>query len=211
MITHPPALTGTHKVLPLPFAPGSLNGMSDRLITSHHDNNYAAAVNGLNHVEEELSRVTEDTPPFIVHGLRERELLFRNSKTLHENYFRNLGGNGKPGGLIETAIGEAYGSLGVWETTFKATGKSLGGGSGWVILGMEQETGALRTFWSGNHSQTLASTSLLLLMDMYEHAYQIDFGADFEKYIEVFFKNVNWDEVNRRYELAQRVTEIVRP
>jgi Fe-Mn family superoxide dismutase len=49
-----------------------------------------------------------------------------------------------------------------------------------------------------------------MIMDMYEHAYQIDFGADYEKYIEVFFKNVNWDEVNRRYELAQRATEILR-
>ena len=209
-MTHPRALSGSHKIVPLPFHPGSLNGISERLITSHHDHNYAAAVSSLNHVEAELARITEETAPFLVHGLGERELVFRNSKTLHEAYFKNLGGDGHASGMVETAISDTYGTIATWETTFKATGKSLGGGSGWVVLGQEYETGALRTFWSGNHSQTLASTAILMIMDMYEHAYQIDFGADYEKYIDVFFKNVNWDEVNRRYELAQRATEVLR-
>ena len=116
-MTHPRALSGTHKIVPLPFHAGSLNGISERLITSHHDNNYAAAVNGLNHVEEQLTRITEETPPFVVNGLRERELVFRNSKTLHENYFKNLGGDGRVSGLIETAISDTYGSEQIWETT----------------------------------------------------------------------------------------------
>jgi Fe-Mn family superoxide dismutase len=85
-----------------------------------------------------------------------------------------------------------------WEEHFRATGAGLGGGSGWVILALELETGALRTAWSGNHTQVLATSVPLLVMDMYEHAYQIDFGAAAAKYIDTFFVNVRWDEVNHR-------------
>src|SRR5204862_2149893 len=97
----PPALTGTHNVVPLPFKPTALNGISEKMIVSHHDNNYAGAVKNLNKVEQELARITADTPPFVVSGLRQSELTFRNSKTLHEAYFGNLGGDGKRSGAVE--------------------------------------------------------------------------------------------------------------
>src|SRR5689334_9156519 len=63
------SLAGTHEVAPLPFKPGALNGISEKLITSHHDNNYAGAVKNLNKVELQLSQLTSDTPPFVVAGL----------------------------------------------------------------------------------------------------------------------------------------------
>ena len=92
----------------------------------------------------------------------------------------------------------------------RATGMGLGGGSGWAILGLELDTGALRTFWSGNHTQVLAMSVPLLVMDMYEHSYQIDFGAGVARYIDAFFVNVNWEEVNRRFERARRASAIYR-
>ena len=205
-----PALTGKHEMVPLPFAPGSLNGLSERLITSHHENNYGGAVKNLNRVEQELAQLTADTPPFVVSALRERELTFRNSKSLHEAYFGNLGGNGKRSGAIEAALAGAYESSARWEQHMRATGTSLGGGSGWAILGLELDTGALRTFWSGNHTQVLATSVPLLVMDMYEHSYHIDFGAAAARYIDAFFTNVNWDEVNRRFERAQRMSAVYR-
>jgi Fe-Mn family superoxide dismutase len=197
-----PALAGTHVVVPLPFNPSSLNGISEKLITSHHDNNYAGAVKNLNNVEQDLALIKADTPPFVVGGLRTSELTFRNSKTLHEAYFGNLGGNGQRSGAIEKALADAYGASSRWEEQFRATGASLGGGSGWVILALELDTGGLRTSWSGNHTQTLATAVPLLVMDMYEHAYQMDYGAAAAKYIDAFFTNIKWDEVNRRYERA---------
>jgi superoxide dismutase, Fe-Mn family len=209
-MTTPLVLTGTHTMVPLPFSPSSLIGLSEQMISSHHENNYGAAVKSLNQVEKELSHTTLETPGYIVYGLRNRELTFRNSKTLHETYFGNLGGDGKCSGAIEKALSEAYGSLGGWEEHMRATGMSLGGGSGWAILNLELETGALRTVGSADHSQTLATSVPLLAMDMYEHAYQMDFGASVARYIDAFFTNVNWDEVNRRLERAQKASALFR-
>ena len=136
----------------------------------------------------------------MVGGLKERELTFTNSAILHEHYFGNLGGNGKPGGAVASALSDAFGGLGRWEELFRATGMSLGGGSGWTMLDLNFHTGDLRTYWSGNHTQALAFGQPLLVLDMYEHAYQMDYGAAAAKYVDAFMQNVNWDEVNRRYE-----------
>jgi Fe-Mn family superoxide dismutase len=210
IMTTPLALAGNHTMVPLPFAPGALEGLSEKLITSHHDNNYGAAVKGLNQVEHELARISVETPAFMVTGLRERELTFRNSMTLHEAYFGNLGGDGRRSGAIEKALAEAYGSTARWEEQMRVTGMALGGGSGWAILGLELETGMLRTFGSGHHTQTLALSLPLLVMDMYEHAYQMDFGANVGRYIDAFFANVNWDEVNARLERGRQACALLR-
>jgi superoxide dismutase, Fe-Mn family len=209
-VSNTAALAGKHEIVPLPFAPGSLNGLSERLITSHHENNYGGAVKNLNRVEQELAKINSDTAPFVVAALRERELTFRNSKNLHEAYFGNLGGNGKRSGPIEGALAAAYETSARWEQHLRATGMGLGGGSGWAILGLELDTGALRTVWSGNHTQVLATSVPLLVMDMYEHSYHIDFGAAVARYIDAFFVNVNWEEVNRRFERARRASAIYR-
>ncbi|HEX7478225.1 MAG TPA: Fe-Mn family superoxide dismutase [Polyangiales bacterium] len=209
-MTVPTALVADHTPVALPFAAGSLNGLSERMMTSHHENNYTGAVRNLNGVEKELARITKDTPPFVVAALRDRELTFRNSKALHEHYFANLGGDGRRAGAIETALGQAYGSSSHWEEHFRLTGLGLGGGSGWVTLCYELDTGALRTCASGNHTQVLATSLPLLVMDMYEHSYQMDFGAAAARYIDAFFANVKWDEVNRRFERAQRAAAALR-
>jgi Fe-Mn family superoxide dismutase len=206
----PAALSGGHVVVPLPFSAAKLKGLSERLITSHHDNNYAAAVRNLNRVEQDLAHMSGDMPPFMLAALRERELTFRNSKTLHEAYFANLGGDGRRSGRIEAALGSAYGSSARWEEHFRATGLGLGGGSGWVLLVLELDTHVLRIVSSTNHTQVLANALPLLVMDMYEHSYQMDFGASVARYIDAFFANVQWDEVNRRFERARRASALLR-
>lgn len=168
---------GRHAVKPLPFDPKKLRGLSERLIVSHHDNNYAGAIRSLNKVEEELALVTADTPGFIIGGLKEREL--------------------------------TCGSFARWEESFRATGMSLAGGSGWTILDFNFHAGDLRTYWSGNHTQALASGIPLLVMDMYEHAYHIDYGAAAAKYVDAFFQNINWEEVNRRLERARKAATVL--
>lgn len=206
-----PAYAGRHEVVPLPFNPTKLKGLSEKLIISHHQNNYAGAVMNLAKVEGELASVTKDTPAFVVGGLKERELTFTNSKVLHEHYFGNLGGDGAASGAIVDEVKATYGDWDRWEAEFRQTGAALGGGSGWVILDHNLHTGAIRTYWSGGHSQTAATGLPLLVMDMYEHAYQMDYGAAAAKYVDAFFLNVNWDAVNRRLSRARAASAALRP
>jgi superoxide dismutase, Fe-Mn family len=200
---------GKHAVVPLPFDPRKLVGISEKMIVSHHDNNYAAAVKNLNKVEEQLATIGKDTPGYVVSGLAERALTFSNSMILHTQYFGNLGGTGKVGGAVEKRLAAGYGGIARFEEHFRAVGASLGGGSGWTILDYNFFTGDLRTYWAGNHTQALASGFPLLVMDMYEHAYAIDYGAAAGKYIDAFFQNVNWDEVNRRLDRATKAAAIL--
>src|SRR5438094_6069787 len=99
--TPPPTAVGAHKIVELPFAPGKLKGISAAMITSHHDNNYAGAVKNLNKVEQEIAKITKDSPGYLVSSLRERDLTYTNSMILHEHYFGNLGGDGKLAGSID--------------------------------------------------------------------------------------------------------------
>ena len=195
---------GKHAVHPLPFDPRKLHGLSEKLLVSHHDNNYAGAVKNLNKVEEELGRADKDTPGFLLAGLKERELTFTNSMILHEHYFGNLGGAGKAGGAIGRALATQFGSLERWEESFRATAMSLAGGSGWAILDFNFHSGDLRTYFAGNHTQSIAFGQPLLVLDMFEHAYHLDFGAAAARYVDAFFANVQWDEVERRHERALR-------
>jgi Fe-Mn family superoxide dismutase len=206
--TPPPP--GKHQSVPLPFDPKKLKGLSERLLVSHHENNYGGALKNLNKVEVDLAQTTKDTPGYAVAGLRERELTFTNSVILHEHYFGNLGGNGKATGAVEKAIADAFGGFARWEELFRSTAMSLAGGSGWTTLDLNLHTGDLRTYWSGNHTQSLAFGAPLLVLDMYEHAFHIDYGAAAAKYVDAFFANVNWAEVNRRYERARKAALVLR-
>lgn len=195
---------GAHEGKPLPFDPAKLKGLSAAMLTSHHDNNYAGAVKNLNKVELELDKIDKDTPGFTVSGLRERELTYTNSVILHEHYFGNLGGDGKIAGAIDKRLTAQFGSAARWEELFRATAMSLGGGSGWVILDMNFHTGDLRIYGLSGHNQSPASGQPLLVLDMFEHAYAIDFGAAHAKYIDAFFGNVNWAETEKRLARADK-------
>lgn len=201
---------GKHQVVPLPFDPKKLRGLSERLLTSHHENNYGGAVRSLNKVEEEIARTTKDTPGFLVGALRERELQFTNSAILHEHYFGNLGGSGKPAGNIEKALAQSFGGFARFEELFRAAGMSLAGGSGWALLALNFQSGDLRITWSGNHTQALSFGAPLLVLDMYEHAYHIDYGAAAGKYVEAFWANVDWATVDRRYDRATKAWKALR-
>jgi len=205
-----PPRPGSHEVVPLPFDPSKLRGLSAAMLTSHHDNNYVGAVKNLNKVELEIEKITKDTPGFDVFGLRERELTYTNSKILHEQYFGNLGGDGKLAGAIDKRLVAQFGSAARWEELFRASAMSLGGGSGWVILDTNFATGDLHIYATSSHSQSVASGQPLLVLDMFEHAYAIDFGAAHGKYIDAFFQNVRWDEVDRRLARADRAMAALR-
>ncbi len=196
---------GDHPVVPLSFDPKKLRGLSEQLIRSHHENNYGGAVRNLNRVERDLAALPLDAPGYRVAGLRQRELVFRNSVAFHELYFANLGGSGEPGGAVATALGTAYGDRGGFEERFRATANSLSGGSGWALLFYDLHDDGLRIQWAGDHTQALVEAEPLLVLDMYEHSYHMDYGAAAGKYVEAFMQNVDWEVVSRRYESALRI------
>ena len=196
------AFSGKHQPKPLPFDPTKLTGISEKLIRSHHENNYTGAVKALNVIEQRLVTLAKekDLPPYIYGDLKRQELIRTGSMVLHEKYFANLGGNGKADGNAKKLIEQWFGSYEAWEAEFKRTGNALSGGSGWTILAFNQHTKELHNYWSSDHTSNAPFTVPLLVLDMYEHAYQMDYGAAAAKYVDAFMQNVNWEEVNRRVE-----------
>src|SRR5713226_10770753 len=126
-----PAYRGANQIKPLPFEAGKLKGLSEKLITSHHQNNYGGAVKRLNQIQQQIGSLPKDAAPYQMGSLKREELIATNSMILHEIYFGNLGGDGKPSGTIMEWIKAQYGAFDVWERDFRLTGMSLGGGSGW--------------------------------------------------------------------------------
>jgi Fe-Mn family superoxide dismutase len=200
----PLAYRGEHTVKPLPFDPTRLRGMSEKLLVSHHENNYGGAVKRLNLIQRQLGALPKDAPPYQMGSLKREELIATNSMLLHELYFANLGGSGGAEGSFAALAKTSYGDLEVWEHDFRTTGMSLAGGSGWVVTSYEPHTRSLHNYWAWDHTHSLAAGAPVLVMDMYEHAYHIDYGANARGYIDAFFQNMKWDEVNRRLDQAKR-------
>ena len=196
------AFRGQHQPKPLPFDATKLKGISEKLIRSHWENNYSGSVKALNAVEQHLSEMLKmkDMPAYLYGDLKREELTRTGSVVLHEQYFANLGGNGKADGKALKMIEQNFGSYENWEAEFKRTGNALSGGSGWAILAYNNHTKEFHNYWAGDHTQNAPFSMPLLVLDMYEHSYQMDYGAAAAKYVDAFMQNVNWDEVNRRIE-----------
>jgi Fe-Mn family superoxide dismutase len=201
--TPAPAYRGEHQPKPLPLDPRKLDGLSERLITSHHENNYTGAVKRLNLIERQIGELPADAAPYRMGSLKREELIATNSMLLHEAYFANLGGSGPPSGTFATLAKGSYGSVEAWEHDFRLTGMSLAGGSGWVVASFDPATGQLHNWWAFDHTHGVAAGRPMLVMDMYEHSYHMDYGANAKGYVDAFFRNVQWDEVNRRLEAAR--------
>jgi Fe-Mn family superoxide dismutase len=204
MSTTIPAFTPLHQARPLTFDPAKLNGISEKLIRSHWENNYGGSVKTLNAVKLKLAQALsdKDTPPFVYDDLKREHLMRTGSVVLHELYFENLGGDGKADAELRKAIGDAFGDFNAWETEFRKIGAGLAGGSGWVILGYNVHLRQIENYWLADHLHGPASTMPLLVMDMYEHSYQMDYGAAAAKYIDAFFQNIHWATVATRLQHA---------
>lgn len=193
---------GQHQPKPLPFDPTKLKGISEKLIKSHWENNYIGSVKALNTVEQRLSAMLneKDMPAYLYGDLKREELIRTGSVVLHEQYFANLGGNGTADGKALEVLKQSFGSFENWETEFKKTAAALSGGSGWVVLAHNFHTNEIHNYWQADHAHNPPFSRPLLVLDMYEHSYQMDYGAAAAKYIDAFMQNINWEEVNRRVE-----------
>ena len=210
-VSIPSAFQAQHKPRPLSFDPAKLKGLSEKLIRSHWENNYGGSIRALNSIEQRLDAMLKekDLPPYIYADLKREELLRTGSVILHEHYFGNLGGEGKAGGQILDAIKQAYGSYETWESEFRKTANGLSGGSGWVILAYNLYNGELHNYWAWDHMHNVTMGQPLLVLDMYEHSYQMDYGAAAAKYIDAFMQNVKWEEVEQRLLKAEKARSIL--
>ena len=182
------AFVGQHQAKPLPFDPAKLKGISEKLIKSHWENNYSGAVKALNAVEQRLDMMLKekDLPAYIYGDLKREELIRTGSVILHEHYFANLGGDGKARGTARDLLIQWFGNYEQWETEFKKTAAALSGGSGWVVLSFNLYTGEVHNYWAWDHMHNAPMGRPLLVLDMYEHAYQMDYGAAALQYVEAF-------------------------
>ena len=199
----------SYAITPLPFKPHRLQGLSDRLLLSHYENNYGGAVKRLNLIEEKLAELDYTSAAgFLINGLKREELIAMNSMILHELFFDGLGDESEPGPRRTRAIARDFGSYERWRSEFVAMGKALGGGSGWVLLSWSARDRKLVNQWASDHCHTLAGGTPILALDMYEHSYHIDFGAKAASYVDTFMSAVRWSNVDRLFSEVARDTGI---
>jgi Fe-Mn family superoxide dismutase len=198
-------------VRPFLLKPQRMNGITERLLVSHYVNNYGGALRRLNAIRARLAALDwARTPVFEINGLKREELIAAGSVVLHEIYFDSLGGEGDdpPTGLFEVpadlagALERDFGSVAAWRTEFTAMAKAQGGGSGWTILAWSDRFGRLINQWASDHAHALPGSTPILAIDMYEHAYHLDFGANAAAYVDQVMANVNWKRVSARYRQA---------
>src|SRR5258708_7179509 len=191
----------------LPFDSSRIKGISEKLLTSHYENNYSGAVKRLNAITAQLANLdVAAAPVFVINGLKREELIAANSMIIHELYFDGLGGEGDPKGALAEAMKKDFGSVERWKAEFVATGKALGGGSGWVMLSYSPRDKRLVNTWAADHTMTLANGRPVLALDMYEHAYQMDYGARAAAYVDAFMQIIRWDNAAALFERYSKET-----
>jgi len=200
----PPAASAKgYQPKPLPFDPRTIPGLSEKILVSHHDNNYVGAVTRLGAIEAQVAQLDPAAPGFMFNGLKREELLAMNSMILHELYFASLGkGGSKAGTPLATQIEKDFGSQQKWRDQFVAMGKALGGGSGWVLLIWSPRAGKLVNQWAADHTMTVADGRGLIALDMYEHAYHMDFGAKAAAYVDAYMGALDWANADGEFAKA---------
>jgi Fe-Mn family superoxide dismutase len=196
-----------YQIAPLFCRPWTLNGISARLIESHYENNYGGALNRLNALTEELEALDPSTTPaHVLSRLKREESAALNSTLLHELYFASLGGDGRAvPEAMAAALVRDFGSVGGWRQEFIALATGLADESGWALLTYVPRDGRLLNQSATDHRQSIAGGIPILALDMYEHAYHLDFGANATAYIASFMRNIEWAAVQGRYEDAVKV------
>lgn len=179
----------------LPFDPGKLTGISDKTIMIHADKLYQGYVKKKKEIQDKLATLSADELTnanqsySALRALKDGETFSVNGVYLHEFYFSVLGGAGEPTGAVVEEIKQVYG----WDqfvAAFSACGMAA---RGWVVLAWDTREGRLRIYTADVHNQGGVWGCIpLLVLDVYEHAYFIDYGADRKAYITDWWKNLNW-------------------
>ncbi len=178
-----------------------LDGISQQTLDAHYKNLYQGYVKKWQEIQDKLKLVDKTLANASFSELRElkvEESFVSNAVILHEAYFDILGGNGgRAIGDIEKAIEKDFDSYEKWLEDFRALGLCS---RGWVVLGYDFNDGHLKNYILDSHNTYgVLGVAPILVMDMYEHAYFIDFATDKKSYIETFFKNLDWKLVDKKF------------
>jgi len=177
-----------------------MEGFSETLLNNHFTlyQGYIANTNKL--LDSLGAMLKEDKVGTPEYAELKRRLGFEfNGMRLHEYYFENLGGKGvlDKSGKLGKKLAEEFGSYEDWEKDFRATATMRG--IGWAILYQDNLTGGLLNQWINEHETGhLAGCNPILVLDVFEHAFMIDYGLKRADYIEAFFNNINWKQVESR-------------
>jgi Fe-Mn family superoxide dismutase len=194
-----------YEIKPFSVDPKSVKGISEKILVSHYENNYVGAVKRLTAIAAQLAELDfSKAPGFVINGLKREELIAMNSMILHEAYFDSLGGGGSARGTLAEAIARDFGSVERWRAEFSAMGKAEGGGSGWVLLMYSPRDKRLVNQWAADHTNAIAGGRPIVALDMYEHAYHMDYGAKAGGYVDAFMEAINWDNAAKLYERHSR-------
>ncbi len=175
-----------------------MEGLSETLLKNHFTL-YQGYVNNTNKLNDLLSSKAKDATNPEYAELKRRFGFEFNGMRLHEYYFENLGDKAPldKSGTLAKKLAEAFGSYEAWEQDFKATGAMRG--IGWAILYQDNVTGQLFNQWINEHEVGhLAGCKPILVMDVFEHAFMTDYGLKRADYIASFFKNINWQVMEKR-------------
>jgi len=177
-----------------------MNGLSKKQIDLHLGL-YAGYIKNINILRAKINEYKEDSEKYAL-ALSElvRRLAFEwDGMRMHEYYFEALGGSGNPGGSLIQELERQFGSFDAWLSEFRAIGMMRG--AGWVTLARDPRTGELLNTWVTDHEiGHLSGCDVLIAMDVWEHAYLIDYlPSERKTYIDIFMKNLKWEEVEKRF------------
>lgn len=190
---------------PLPYTLESIPGISPATFAMHHDTLYAGYVKKSQEIEMELDTIQKGEKEAsasnatfsALRSLKDAEIFALNGVYLHEAYFASLANESKAEGPLVDALIESFGSLEQFLAHFSACGLAS---RGWVVLAWDTVRGALRVYNADAHHQGGVWGALpILVLDVYEHAYMADYGANRKAYIEAFLKQIDWTSATARY------------
>jgi len=177
-----------------------MEGFSETLLKNHFTL-YQGYVTNTNRLTDTLNQMLKDgktnTPEYS--ELKRRFGWEFNGMRLHEYYFENLGGKEEldRAGKLFKKISDDFGSFEAWEKDFKAVGAMRG--IGWAVLYQDPANGKLINFWINEHDAGHpAGGTPILILDVFEHAFMIDYGLRKADYIGAFFKNIHWKAAEAR-------------
>lgn len=173
-------------------------GLSEALLRNHFTL-YQGYVANVNKIAEKAGTIEIGSIEYA--ELKRRFAWEWNGMRLHELYFENMAKNAQPlskTGDLYAKIAERFGSYEAWEKDFRATGAMRG--IGWVILAYNKEEGRMFNIWVNEHDTgLLVGTKPLLVMDVFEHAFMLDYGLKRADYIAAFFNAIDWQAVEKRF------------
>ncbi|MCL5733220.1 MAG: superoxide dismutase [Patescibacteria group bacterium] len=182
-----------------------LNKISAKTLEIHHDKLYVGYVNKWKEIQEKLASADKEKANATYseyRALKAEESYAANGVILHEAYFDVLGGDGKAKGEIIEKIKEDFGSYDNWVADLKACGMSA---RGWAIMAYDFNDGKLHNYTGELHNQGgIWGASPIIALDVYEHAYFIDFGSDRKSYIEAFFENLDWKAIDKKFKALKQ-------